>query len=346
MVKIGIYGASGYTGQELLRLLLRHPLAEVVFATSRRFAGKPVFEAHPSLLNLTDLKFQDAPAEEVAQAADVIFLALPHGTSMEIAPIFYRAGRKVIDLSADFRLADLGTYEQWYGKHKAPDVIPHAVYGIPELWREEIKSTRFIANPGCYPTSVILGLAPLLGTDWIDRSAIVVDAKSGTSGAGREPQLGSLFCEVDEGFKAYKIGGQHRHIPEMEQALSRLAGEQITISFTPHLLPVSRGILSTIYVNLGRSLKVDDLLEVYGKFYQSEAFVRVYPKGMSPNLLGVRGTNFCDIGLSVDARTNRAIIVSVIDNLVKGAAGQAIQNMNLICGLPEETGLSLIPLFP
>jgi N-acetyl-gamma-glutamyl-phosphate reductase len=345
-MKIGIYGASGYTGQELLRLLIRHPLAEVVFATSRRFAGKPVFEAHPSLINLTDLKFLDAPPEEVAQAADVIFLALPHGTSMEIAPIFYKAGRKVIDLSADFRLADLGTYEQWYGRHKAPDVIPHAVYGIPELWRDQIKGTRFIANPGCYPTSVILGLAPLLGTDWIDRSSIVIDAKSGTSGAGREPQLGSLFCEVDEGFKAYKVGGQHRHIPEMEQALTRLAGEQVTISFTPHLLPVSRGILSTIYVNLARSLKVDDLLEAYGNFYQKEAFVRVYPKGMSPNLLSVRGTNYCDIGLSVDIRTNRAIIVSVIDNLVKGAAGQAIQNMNLICSLPEETGLGMVPLFP
>jgi N-acetyl-gamma-glutamyl-phosphate reductase len=345
-MKIGIYGASGYTGQELLRLLIRHPLAEVVFATSRRFAGKPVFEAHPSLLNLTDLKFQDAPAEDVAQAADVIFLALPHGTSMEIAPIFYKAGRKVIDLSADFRLADLATYEQWYGRHTAPDVVPHAVYGIPELWRDQIKSARFIANPGCYPTSVILGLAPLLGTDWIDRSSIVIDAKSGTSGAGREPQLGSLFCEVDEGFKAYKVGGQHRHIPEMEQALSRLAGEQITISFTPHLLPVSRGILSTIYLNLTRSLNVDDLLEAYGKFYQNEAFVRVYPKGMSPNLLCVRGTNYCDMGLAIDARTKRAIIVSVIDNLVKGAAGQAIQNMNLICGLPEETGLGMVPLFP
>lgn len=345
-MKIGIYGASGYTGQELLRLLLRHPQAKVVFATSRRFAGKPVFEAHPSLINLTDLKFQDAPAEEVATAADVIFLALPHGTSMEVAPIFYQAGCKVIDLSADFRLADLATYEQWYGRHKAPEAIPHAVYGIPELWRDQIKEARFIANPGCYPTSVILGLAPLLGTDWIDRSSIVIDAKSGTSGAGREPQLGSLFCEVDEGFKAYKIGGLHRHIPEMEQALSKLAGEQITISFTPHLLPVSRGILSTIYVNLARSLKVDDLLDAYGQFYRNEAFVRVYPKGMSPNLLCIRGTNYCDIGLAVDVRTNRAIIVSVIDNLVKGAAGQAIQNMNLICGLPEATGLDMVPLFP
>jgi N-acetyl-gamma-glutamyl-phosphate reductase len=346
MIKIGVYGASGYTGQELLRLLIRHPMAEVIFATSRRFAGQPVFAAHPSLINLTDLIFQDAPAEEVAQVADVIFLALPHGTSMEVAPIFYNAGKIVIDLSADYRLADLTVYEKWYGPHKSPEVISAAVYGIPELWREEIKKRRFVANPGCYPTSVILGLAPLLGTDWLDRSSIVVDSKSGTSGAGREPQMGSLFCEVDEGFKAYKIGGQHRHIPEMEQALSRLAGEPLTISFTPHLLPVSRGILSTIYVDLAGSCKIDDLLAAYQAFYRKEPFVRVYPKGMSPNLLGVRGTNYCDIGISVDQRTNRAIIVSVIDNLVKGAAGQAIQNMNLICGLPEVTGLGMVPLFP
>jgi len=346
MIKVGIYGASGYTGQELLRLLIRHPMAEVIFATSRRFAGKPVFEAHPSLIKLTDLKFLDAPAEEVAQSADVVFLALPHGTSMKIAPVFYNAGRKVIDLSADYRLSDLATYEQWYGKHKSPDVISAAVYGIPELWRDRIREARFIANPGCYPTSVILGLAPIVGSDWIDRSSILIDSKSGTSGAGREPQMGSLFCEVDEGFKAYKVGGQHRHIPEMEQALTRLSGERITVSFTPHLLPVSRGILSTIYVNLTRSLKVDDLLDLYGKFYQNEAFVRVYPKGMSPNLLSIRGTNYCDIGLSIDVRTQRAIIVSVIDNLVKGAAGQAIQNMNLICGLPEDAGLDMVPLFP
>lgn len=345
-MKIGVFGASGYTGQELLRLLIRHPKAEVVFATSRRFAGQPVYAAHPSLINLTDLRFLDAPAEDVTQSAEVVFLALPHGTSMAIAPIFYQAGCKVIDLSADFRLADLAVYEKWYGLHKAPEVIAKAVYGIPELWRDQIKGSRFIANPGCYPTSVILGLAPLLGTDWIDLTSIIVDSKSGTSGAGREPQMGSLFCEVDEGFKAYKIGGQHRHIPEMEQALSKLAGEPVTISFTPHLLPVSRGILSTIYVNLVRPMKVDDLLEAYGKFYRNESFVRVYPKGMLPNLLNIRGTNYCDIGLSIDVRTNRAIIVSAIDNLVKGAAGQAIQNMNLICGLPEEMGLELVPLFP
>lgn len=345
-MKIGVFGASGYTGLELLRLLIRHPKADVVFATSRRFAGQPVYAAHPSLINLTDLKFLDASATEVAQSAEVVFLALPHGISMEIAPTFHKAGRKVIDLSADFRLADLAVYEKWYGRHKAPDMIADAIYGIPELWRDQIKGARFIANPGCYPTSVILGLAPLLATDWIDRSSIVVDSKSGTSGAGREPQMGSLFCEVDEGFKAYKIGGQHRHIPEMEQALTKLTGESLTISFTPHLLPVSRGILSTIYVNMIRPIKVDDLLVAYEKFYQHEAFVRVYPKGLSPNLLCIRGTNYCDIGLAVDIRTNRAIIVSAIDNLVKGAAGQAIQNMNLICGLPEETGLELVPLFP
>ncbi len=345
-MKIGIYGASGYTGQELLRLLIRHPMAEVSFVTSRKFAGKPVFEAHPSLFGLTALRFSDAPPEDLVRSAEVVFLALPHGTSMDIAPVFFQAGAKVIDLSADFRLADLSVYEQWYGKHRSPDVVAEAVYGIPELWRDEIGKACFIANPGCYPTSVILGLAPLCGTDLIDRTSIVVDSKSGTSGAGREPQMGSLFCEVDEGFKAYKIGGQHRHLPEMEQALTRLSGDRVTISFTPHLLPVSRGILSTIYVDLVHSRQVEDLRELYSEFYRGEPFIRIYPKGMSPNLLSVRGTNFCDIGLFIDPRANRAVIVSAIDNLVKGAAGQAIQNMNLICGFPEETGLNMVPLFP
>ncbi|MDX9745920.1 MAG: N-acetyl-gamma-glutamyl-phosphate reductase [Syntrophales bacterium] len=345
-MKIGIYGASGYTGQELLRLLVRHPDAELIFATSRRFAGQPIFTAYPSLIELTELDFLDAGPEEVAQMVEVVFLALPHGTSMKIAPVFHRAGCIVIDLSADFRLHNLAVYEKWYGKHEAPDLISEAVYGIPELCRDQIRRSRFVANPGCYPTSVILGMAPLLDTDWIDRSSIIVDSKSGTSGAGREPQMGSLFCEVNEGLKAYKVGGQHRHIPEMEQILSQLSGEPVTISFTPHLLPVNRGILSTIYVDLLRSVTVDDLVEKYNEFYGEENFVRIFPKGMFPNLLCIKGTNYCDIGLAVDGRTNRAIIVSAIDNLVKGAAGQAIQNMNLICDLPEEAGLTLVPLFP
>jgi len=346
MIKAGIFGASGYTGQELLRILIRHPEVEVVFATSRKFAGKMVSEAHPSLWQLTSLKFVDASPEELVSQVDVVFLALPHGTSMRIAPVFFKSGIKVIDLSADFRLADIAVYNQWYGQHSASDMISSAVYGIPELWRDHIKTACLVANPGCYPTSIALGLAPLMASNEIDHDSIIVDAKSGTSGAGREPQTGTLFCEVNEGFKSYKTGGQHRHIPEIEQSLAQLSGKNVRISFTPHLLPVNRGILSTIYVNLNRNLKTEDLCGVYNKFYRDESFVRVCPVGISPNLSSVRGTNYCDIGLSVDIRTNRAIIVSVIDNLIKGAAGQAIQNMNLIYGLPENAGLNMVPLFP
>ena len=345
MLKIGIYGASGYTGQELLRLLLRHPEAEVVALTSRRFKGIPISDVYPIFVGLTNLIFHDASPEDVASVADVIFLALPHGVSMKVSPIFLKTGKKVIDLSADFRLRDVKSYEQWYGKHTAQDIIEQTVYGIPELYRDAVRKARFVANPGCYPTSVILGLAPVLKEKWIDSASIIVDAKSGTSGAGREPQVGSLFCEVNEGFKAYKIG-QHRHTPEMEQELSRLAGHDIRISFTPHLLPINRGILSTIYATLQKDVTTAELLDLYQAFYRGEKFVRVYSVGTFPNISSVRGSNYCDIGIVTDKRTKRVIIISAIDNLVKGASGQAIQNMNLMCGISEETGLDMAPLFP
>ena len=345
MLKVGIYGASGYTGQELLRLLLRHPQAEVVALTSRRYAGVPVSDIYPVFVGLTDLAFVDASPEDVAGAADIVFLALPHGVSMAVAPIFLKAGKKVIDLSADFRLHDVATYEKWYGRHTAPDIIKESVYGIPELYGDEIAKARLVANPGCYPTSVILGLAPLLKANWIDDSSIIADSKSGVSGAGREPQVGTLFCEVDEGFKAYKVG-EHRHTPEMEQEISILAGHDIRISFTPHLLPITRGILSTIYATLQKDVTTAELIDLYRAFYKGKKFVRVYKAGTFPNISSVRGSNYCDIGLTVDARTKRVIIICAIDNLVKGAAGQAIQNMNLMCGLSEDTGLTMISLFP
>lgn len=345
MLKIGIYGASGYTGQELLRLLLRHPEAEVVTLTSRRFKGIPISDVYSIFTGLTDLAFTDASPEDVASVADVIFLALPHGVSMKVASAFVKTGKKVIDLSADFRLQNVKSYEQWYGKHTAQDIIKQAVYGIPELRREDVKKTRFVANPGCYPTCAILGLAPVLKEKWIDSASIIVDAKSGASGAGREPQAESLFCEVNEGFKAYKIG-RHRHTPEMEQELSLLAGQDITISFTPHLLPVNRGLLSTIYATLQKDVSTDELLDLYQTFYRGEKFIRIYHAGMFPNLSSVRGSNYCDIGIATDKRTKRVIIISAIDNLVKGASGQAIQNMNLMCGISEETGLDMAPLFP
>lgn len=345
MLKVAIYGASGYTGQELLRLLLRHPQAEVVALTSRRYAGVSVADIYPVFVGLTDLAFVDASPEDVAGAADIVFLALPHGVSMAVAPIFLKAGKKVIDLSADFRLRDVATYERWYSRHTARDIIKESVYGIPELYGDEIAKAMLVANPGCYPTSVILGLAPLLKANWIDNNSIIADSKSGVSGAGREPQVGTLFCEVDEGFKAYKVG-QHRHTPEMEQEISVLAGCDVSISFTPHLLPITRGILSTIYATLQKEVATRELIDLYRAFYKGKKFVRVYKAGTFPNISSVRGSNYCDIGLTVDARTKRVIIICAIDNLVKGAAGQAIQNMNLMCGLSEDTGLTMISLFP
>ncbi len=345
MLKVGIYGASGYTGQELLRLLLRHRQFEIVAVTSRRYSGIPVSDIYPVFVGLTDLAFINASPEDIAALADVIFLALPHGVSMDMVPIFLRAGKKVVDLSADFRLHDVSVYEQWYSRHTTPDFIKESVYGIPELYRDAIAAARLVANPGCYPTSVILGLAPLLKADWIDDTSIIVDAKSGVSGAGREPQVGTLFCEVDEGFKAYKVG-KHRHTPEMEQEISILAGHDVRISFTPHLLPISRGILSTIYATLRKDVTDMDIVDLYRKFYEGKKFVRIYKEGTFPDISSVRGSNYCDIGLTIDRRTKRVIAICTIDNLIKGASGQAIQNMNLMCGISEDTGLNMVSLFP
>ena len=345
MLKVGIYGASGYTGQELLRLLIGHKEIEVVALTSRKFKDMPVSDVFPAFEGLVSERFMDASPDDVADISDVVFLALPHGVAMEAVPIFLRAGKKVIDLSADFRLRDAKLYERWYKKHTAPDMIREAVYGLPELYRDDIKDAKLTANPGCYPTGVILALAPVLKEKCIDNTSIIVDSKSGVSGTGREPQIGSLFCEVNEGFRAYKIG-HHRHTPEMEQELSCLAGNDIKISFTPHLLPISRGILSTIYATLRKNVSVADLLDIYKEFYKDEKFVRIYKMEMFPNISSVRGSNYCDIGLTVDKRTGRVVIISTIDNLIKGAADQAIQNMNLMCGLKEDTGLELLPLFP
>jgi N-acetyl-gamma-glutamyl-phosphate reductase len=264
---------------------------------------------------------------------------------MAVAPAFVDAGKKVIDLSADFRLRNLDVFEKWYHKHSAPGLAMKAVYGIPELYRDKIRKAQLVANPGCYPTSAILALAPVLREKIIDPDTIIIDSKSGVSGAGRDPAIGSLFCEVDEGFKAYKVN-EHRHGPEIEQELSVLAGSEVKVSFTPHLLPLTRGILSTIYASLIKTLSTAELIDLYNDFYKGESFIRVLGKGMYPNVSSVKGTNFCHIGLSVDPRTNRVIILSAIDNLVKGASGQAVQNMNLMCGLREDTALDMIALFP
>lgn len=289
---------------------------------------------------------EDADCDMLKEKADVVFLALPHGLAVDIATKLIPVGVKVVDLGADFRFHDTKTYETWYKvEHKNPQLAKEAVYGLPELWRDEVKGASLIANPGCYPTSAILGLSPLLKNGLIDPGSIIIDAKSGVSGAGRTPSAGNIYTETNETIKAYGVT-THRHTPEIEGMLSRIAQRELTVTFTPHLTPMSRGILSTIYANLLPQADGWDLQELYETAYAEEFFVRVLPKGTLPQTQWVRGSNFCDIGVTVDKRTHRVIVVSAIDNLVKGAAGQAVQNMNLIFGLPENTGLLLPPVFP
>jgi len=346
MLKVAIVGASGYTGVELLRILHSHPEVAVTCVTSEQSAGRPVSDVFPTLRGRIDIPLENLEPAGIAGKVDIVFTALPHKAAMVVVPTFLKMGKQVVDLSADYRLRDPEVYGRWYDKHLNPELLPDAVYGLPELRRAAIREASLVANPGCYPTSVILGLAPLLKGKVVDPESIVVDAKSGVSGAGRAARVDSLYCEVNEGFRAYGVGGTHRHIPEIEQELSILAGVELAVSFTPHLVPMDRGILSTIYANPLRKVSASDLLALYGAFYDGEPFVRVLPEGIFPSTGHVRGSNFCDIGVAVDERTGRVIVVSAIDNLVKGAAGQAVQNMNLMCGLPETLGLDFLPIFP
>lgn len=345
MVKVAIVGASGYTGVELLRLLHAHPAVEITCVTSRQNAGEEIAAVFPSLHGAITQVCDDVDVDLVCAKADFVFTALPHQTAMAVVPSFLQAGKRVVDLSADYRLRDVAVYEQWYQAHTSPELLAEAVYGLPEIYRERIQSARLVANPGCYPTSVALALKPLLAQGLIDNSTLVADSKSGTSGAGRSAKLGSLFCEVNEGFKAYGVAN-HRHTPEIEQTLSQIAGAPIRLTFTPHLLPVSRGILSTCYAQLKAALSAADLHQLYRDHYAAEPFVRVLPEGVYPNVAYVRGSNFCDLNLTVDTRTGRVIVMAAIDNLVKGAAGQALQNMNLMLGFEEGLGLGQLPLFP
>lgn len=345
MLKVAVVGASGYTGVELIRLLIGHPEVEIVSVTSRQHEGVPIDQVFPSLAGFCELTCEALDAASIAGRADLIFTALPHKSAMQVIPDFLAAGCKVVDLSADYRLRDQRVYERWYQTHTSPELLAEAVYGLPELFRGQLGDARLVANPGCYPTSVTLGLTPLLENTLIDPASLIIDSKSGTSGAGRGANQGSLYCEVNEGFKAYGVAG-HRHTPEIEQTLSGLAGQPVQVNFTPHLLPVNRGILSTCYGSLLNPASTSELLEVYRQRYADEPFVRVMPGGELPNVAHVRGTNFCDVGLVSDGRTGRVIVVSVIDNLVKGAAGQAVQNMNLVCGFKEQLGLGIVPIFP
>lgn len=369
-VRVGILGASGYTGAELVRLLARHPGAEIVLLTAERHAGQPLAAVFPHLggLGLPDLVRIDE-VEWPGLEIDVIFCALPHGTTQEIvAGLLHATGHtlvdelvvetqadliaglkasvKVIDLSADFRLDDTAVYAEWYGhEHLAPTLQPEAVYGLTELAREAIAGARLVACPGCYPTAALLPLSPLLEAGAISAEDIIIDAKSGVTGAGRALKEGMLFAEVGEGVHAYGIAS-HRHAPEIEQGLSRAAGRPITVNFTPHLIPMNRGILSTIYLRLAGGAKAGDLRETLAERYAGEPFVSLVPEGAAPATRHVRGSNHCLIGVFADRVEGRAIVFSAIDNLVKGASGQALQNMNLMCGLPETMGLEQQPLFP
>ncbi|MDD3579453.1 MAG: N-acetyl-gamma-glutamyl-phosphate reductase [Desulfobacca sp.] len=345
MLKVAVVGASGYTGLELLRLLARHPQVEIVAVTSREYAGKPLTSVFPALAQIVEIDFTAPDPESIAAQADFIFTALPHKAAMGVIPAFIQAGCQVVDLSADFRFQDQGVYEQWYQPHSAPELLRDAVYGLPELYRAKICGARLVGNPGCYPISVILGLAPLLKADLVDPETIIADCKSGVSGAGRGVALASLFCEVNEGFRAYKVA-EHRHTPEIEQELSRVAGFPVQVTFTPHLVPMSRGILATLYAHWRRPVTDSELYQIYRDFYQGHPFIRICSPGGLPNTAFVKGTNFCDLGFRVDPRTGRIIAVSAIDNLTRGASGQAIHNMNLMQGWPETLGLEVVPLVP
>jgi len=346
MLKVAIVGSSGYTGGELMRILINHPHVMVSAITSERSAGQPIAALFPHLAGLTRLVCEPLDPDVIAKKADFVFLALPHVTAQDAANKFHGLGSRVVDLSADYRLVDQAVYERWYEhSHQYPELLKQAVYGLPELRRAQIKKASLVANPGCYPTSAILGLAPLITMGLIRLASIIIDSKSGVTGAGRSPSLAHHYPEVNEGLMAYKIG-THRHTPEIEQELSALAGQPVTISFTPHLVPMNRGILTTMYADLKADTDTALLQGHYQEFYKTEPFVRVLPVGQFPNVRNVRGSNFCDIGVVVDPRTNRVVIVSAIDNLVKGASGQAVQNMNLMMGFDETAGLDRAGLFP
>lgn len=346
MIKVSIIGATGYTGAELVRLLSAHPQVEVVALTSQSYIGREYPGVFPHLKPVNNLICEEQDLVKLARESDVIFAALPHGLSMPIVKEALDLGKRVVDLGADFRLDDPEVYQEWYkGEHTVPELLQEAVYGVPELNREQIRKARVVGNPGCYPTSALLALSPLLKAKLIDTKRIIIDSKSGVSGAGRGLNLGIHYAECNESIKAYNIG-KHRHIPEIEQELSKVAGEDVRISFTPHLTPMTRGILSTIYADLKEESTEDELHKLFADFYKGERFVQVLPQGELPQTKWCYGSNYCFIGITYDPRVNRVVVVSAIDNLVKGASGQAIQNMNLMFGLEENLGIDMPGIYP
>ena len=341
-IKVGIVGGTGYTGVELLRLLAIHPNVELTVITSRGEAGMAVADMFPSLRGYVHLKFSD-PAQVDLSICDVVFFATPNGIAMQQTRELLAKNVRVIDLAADFRIKDVATWEKWYGMtHACPDLIAEAVYGLPEINREKIRTAKLVANPGCYPTAVQLGFMPLLEAGAIDPTYLIADAKSGVSGAGRKAEVHALLAEAGDNFKAYGVAG-HRHLPEISQGLAVMANAQVGLTFTPHLLPMIRGIHATLYAKLTKSV---DLQKLFEERYSNEAFVDVLPKGSHPETRSVRGSNQCRIAVHQPQGGDTGVILSVIDNLVKGAAGQAVQNMNIMFGLPEDLGLNVVPLLP
>ena len=342
MIKVGIVGGTGYTGVELLRLLALHPLVSLQVITSRADAGTAVSQMFPSLRGQVDLLFVH-PDEAHLERCDLVFFATPNGIAMQQTRALLDAGVKVIDLAADFRLQDIASWEKWYGMtHACPDLVGEAVYGLPEVNRDKIKSARLVANPGCYPTAVQLGFIPLLEAAVIDTASLIADAKSGVSGAGRKAEISTLFAEAADNFKAYGVAG-HRHLPEIRQGLAGVTGSEVGLTFVPHLTPLIRGIHATLY---GRLTKEVDLQALFEQRYANEAFVDVMPVGSHPETRSVRGSNRCRIAVHRPQGGDTVVVLSVIDNLVKGAAGQAVQNMNIMCGFAENTALNIVPLLP
>lgn len=344
MNRVAVVGATGYAGAELVRILSGHPETELTVLTSRQFAGERFDHVYPALAGVVDLVCEAYSTERICNSADIVFMALPHELPMTFVPQILKHGKKVIDLSADFRFNDAAVYESAYQPHTAPELLNSTVYGLSEIYAEQIKTAELIGNPGCYPTSVLLPLIPLIKADLLDPATLVADSKSGVSGAGRSLSQASHYCEVNESFKAYKVA-VHRHNPEMDAVLSREAQKPVSITFVPHLIPMTRGMLTTIYATPAAALDVQEIIDCYSSTYSLRPFIRLCAPDKLPDTLHVRGTNFCDIGFKYDERNNRLILISAIDNLVKGAAGQAVQNMNLMMGFDESAGLLNVP-FP
>ena len=346
MIKVGIIGATGYAGGELVRILMGHKEAEIVWYGSRSYIDQKYADVYRNMFQIVDAKCMDDNIEALADQVDVIFTATPQGFLASVINENILGKTKIVDLSADFRIKDVKVYEKWYGiEHKSPQFIEEAVYGLCEVNRDKVKGARLIANPGCYTTCSILTAYPLAKEGIIDMRTLIVDAKSGTSGAGRGAKVPNLFCEVNENMKAYGVAS-HRHTPEIEEQLGYASGENVTISFTPHLVPMNRGILATEYATLKKDVTGEEVKAIYDKYYADEKFVRVLDEGVCPETKWVEGSNYVDIGFKLDPRTNLIVMMGAIDNLVKGAAGQAVQNMNLLFGLPESEGLELVPMFP